>query len=139
MKQKITALVVMSPDHRLALLEALEACGVDVRVAADCEEACRTLRRRPPVSLLLSAVLLRDGGWWIVREEIKRAELPVEIILCLAKADGGVTDLFEAGASDVLLAPYRRDKVAPVIEAAAARSYMRTKRAAAEGSQEETA
>ena len=111
MAEKIRALVVMPPDRRLALLEALEACGVDVLVVTDYEEACHILRRRPPVSVLLSAVSLSDGGWWIVREEIKRAELPVEIILCLPKADGGIADLFEAGASDVLVAPYRRDKV----------------------------
>jgi hypothetical protein len=45
MQRKITAMLIMTRERRLPLLEALESCSIDVLPVCDCSEARQMLRR----------------------------------------------------------------------------------------------
>ena len=60
---------------------------------------------------------LADGGYRDVVEMTRRLPRFVPVIVWLCQADGGWTDLLEAGASGVLAEPYRSSEVRAVLEA----------------------
>ena len=118
-------LLVMCAERRTPLLEILESSKADVLTACSCREAGLLLQTCPPLQIVLTDFSLEDGGWWSVREEVVRAKLHAEVIVCLPRVDGGVIDLLESGASDVLVPPYNGERIQHLVEAAAARSYIR--------------
>ena len=120
---ELHALLVMPEHDREELVRQLEACGADVLVAADCKQARRVLQSRPALHVVVTDLSLEDGNWWMVRDEVVRANLSAGFVVCLRQADGGVTDILEGGASHVLIAPYEREAVRRAVEAAAARSH----------------
>lgn len=60
---------------------------------------------------------LADGEYRDVVEMTRRLPRFVPVIVWLRQADGGWTDLLEAGASGVLAGPYRSSEVRAVLEA----------------------
>ena len=60
---------------------------------------------------------LADGGYRDVVEMTRRLPRFVPVIVWLRQADGGWTDLLEAGASGVLAEPYRSSEVRAVLDA----------------------
>ncbi len=124
--RKTLVLLVMARDRRLPLLEALEGFGIEVLTACNCKEARGVLQNRLPVQVVLTDLSLDDGGWWTLREEVVQANPAAQLIVCLPRADGGVSDILENGGSDVLIPPYEREEIQRRVEAAAARSYMRS-------------
>jgi len=122
---KISALLVMTPDRRSALLERLKACGIEVLPVSDCEEARRILRERPPLQVVLTDEALPDGNWSSVLQEVWRNEVPAATIVCTRVGDPGLwLHVLARGVYDLLVAPYDNGEVRRIIEGAAAESQM---------------
>src|SRR2546425_11488238 len=68
MQPKITAMLIMSRERRLPLLEALESCGIDVLPVCNCNDARRMLETQPQVQVVLTDRALPDGDWREVPE-----------------------------------------------------------------------
>ncbi len=130
MKLEIGALLVMPRYHRTPLLEQLESCCSAVLAAVNCEEARRILQGYPALDVVVTELSLEDGSWWTIHQELARARVSTALVVCLPGADGGISDILERGADDVLLPPYERPEIQRMLEAAAARSYMRTQHSA---------
>jgi DNA-binding response OmpR family regulator len=110
----------MAPEARGVLQGHLEEAGVEVLTASNCKEARQVLRSCPAIHTAVVSPTLDDGSWWTIRQEIMAVHRSARIIVGLAESDGGVTDLLERGADDVLVAPFQRDAVKRIIKAAAA-------------------
>ncbi len=122
---KISALLVMSPERRSALLERLEACGIEVLPVSNCEEARRILRERPPLHVVLTDEALPDGTWSSVLQEVWGNEVPAATIVCTRVGDPGLwLHVLARGVYDLLVAPYDNREVRRIIEGAAAESRM---------------
>ena len=89
-------------------------------IASKPAESSKTGRQ---LHVVVTDLSLEDGNWWMVRDEVVRASLSAGVVVCLRRADGGVTDILEGGASHVLIAPYEREAVQRAVETAAARSH----------------
>ena len=124
MRTKTLALVVMPQHTGATLLARLEACGTAALVAANCREARALLQERPPLDVVFTNLSLDDGSWWMVRQELLRTQSNASLIVCLPRADGGVSDILEYGASDVLVPPYERRNLRRIVEAAVARTSL---------------
>ena len=127
MKPKITAMLVMARERRLPLIEALESCGIDGLPVCDCSEARRTLETKPKVRVVLTDTVLPDGDWRRVLEIVAHSCPNSEVGVSSRFGDYKLwIDLLEQGAYDVLVEPYEWEEVRRIVEAAAARSYMRS-------------
>jgi two-component system chemotaxis response regulator CheY len=127
MQKKITAMLIMARERRLPLLEALDSCGIDVLEVCDCNEARRMLEIQPPVEVVLTDAALPDGDWRGVLQIVTRAGANIEVVVCSRLGDHKLwIDVLEQGAYDVLVEPYQHEEIRRIIEAAAARSYMRS-------------
>ncbi|HYM13313.1 MAG TPA: hypothetical protein VEU62_21420 [Bryobacterales bacterium] len=121
MREKISVLLVMACERRLALVERLQSCGIAVLAVSDCEEARRILRTRPAVPVVLTDEKLPDGSWSKVMEEVWQNELEAETIVCTRAEDPGLwIHVLAQGAYDLLVEPYEGKEVRRIIEAAAA-------------------
>ena len=128
MQPKITVMLVMSRERRLLLLETLEVSGIDVLPACDCNEARRTLETQLQVQVVLTDRVLPDGDWRAVLEIVAQDRANVQVVVCSRLGDHTLLiDVLEQGAYDVLVEPYQREEVRRVLEAAAARSYIRSR------------
>jgi DNA-binding NtrC family response regulator len=127
MQSKITAMLIMARERRLSLLETLEVSGIDVLPVCDCNEARRMLETQLQVQVVLTDRALPDGDWRAVLEIVAQGRANVQVVVCSRLCDHQlVIDVLEEGAYDVLLEPYQREEIRRVLEAAAARSYMRS-------------
>lgn len=123
----IRALFVMPHERRLPLLEHLEARNVEVITACGCEEARRVLGTGPPVQVVLTDTTLPDGNWRTILEEIARSQANAELVVCARAVDASLcAEVFKRGAYDLLIEPYEKQEVNRVLQAAAARTYMRS-------------
>jgi len=127
MEPKITVMLIMARERRLALLETLESCAIDVLPVCDCNEARRMLETQLQVQVVLTDRLLPDGDWRVVLEIVAQAGANVQVVVCSRLGDHTLLiDVLEQGAYDVLVEPYQREEIRRVLEAAAARSYIRS-------------
>ncbi len=131
MAHKITALLVMPAESRQELLGLLENCGVDLMVARSCKEAARLIETLPKLDVVLTSIGLSDGTWWNLRQAVKKVKPTVQVIVYVPRPDGGIVDLLERGADDVLVLPYERQHIRRILDAAASRTYMRSQAARA--------
>jgi DNA-binding response OmpR family regulator len=118
----------MDRQRRGTLLDVLQACGVDLLVAHDQDEARRILKNRPPVHVLLTETTLRYEDWVETCEILGLLPEHVQIVSCChrgAHSRQWIAAL-ELGAYDVLVEPYVPEEVQRILEGAAARSYMRS-------------
>ena len=117
------ALLVMSEERRLSLLEHLEACGIVVLAVGDCGEARRTLQSNPQVDVILTDLALSDGNWTDLLAAAIRCHSRAETVICMGVTDSRLwIDDLEGGAYDVLVEPYQKEDVNRIVEAAVARS-----------------
>jgi DNA-binding NtrC family response regulator len=124
---KITVLVVMARDRRLPLLLALEECGIDPVPADGRVEARRVLDSRYPIQVVLTDTALPDGTWMDVLDGVTQSGTKAEVVVCARVADAQLwSAVLERGAYDLMIEPYQPEEVRRIIEAAAARSYMRS-------------
>ena len=59
---------------------------------------------------------LPDGGFWNLVAAARRRTGFIPIIVCLPEADGGCTDLLEAGASDLIVERYQAPDIAKILD-----------------------
>jgi DNA-binding NtrC family response regulator len=126
MTHNIKAMLVMAQERRSTLVNALETCGFDVLPACDCNEARRMLETQPLVQVVVTDARLHDGDWRRVFEIVERGRRKIEVVVCSRLGDPKLwLDVLEQGGYDVLVEPFEREEVQRIVEAAAARSYMR--------------
>jgi DNA-binding NtrC family response regulator len=125
MQSKI--MLVMARERRPRLLHALESCGIEVLPVGDCHEAHRMLGTHPPVQVVVTDTALPDGDWRKVFEIVAQGCETTEVVVSLRLGDDMLwLDVLEQGGYDVLVEPYQRVEVQRIVEAAAARSYVRS-------------
>ena len=118
-------MLVMAQERRLPLLDALESCGIEVLPVCNCNEARRMLEAQPVQAVVTDAVL-HDGDWRRVLEIVEQGRRRIEVVVCSRLGDPKLwLDVLEQGGYDVLVQPYQREEIKRIVEAAAARSYMR--------------
>jgi DNA-binding NtrC family response regulator len=126
---RIKALLVMSRERRLPILEQLEACEVEVLPACNWAEASRILAQRAPVEVVLTDTVLPDCDWRGVLQELARSGAHAEVLVCARSTSTSLcSEVFKHGAYDLLVEPYNREELRRVLTAAAAHSYMRSLR-----------
>ena len=129
MNPKINALLVMARESRLPLFEQLEGCGMDVLPVSTCQEARRALASSLAVQVVIVDVALPDGSWCQVLEDVAQRPEHAEVIVRTHVADQRLwREVVARGASDLLLEPCPPEEMKRIIEAAVARSYMRSLR-----------
>jgi DNA-binding NtrC family response regulator len=127
MPAKIKAMLVMARGRRLPLFDALESCGIEVLPVGNCQEAQRLVETQPSVHVVVTDAALPDGDWRRVLEIVKQGSPNVEVIVRSRLGDPKLwLDVLEQGGYDVLVEPYHRVEVQRIVEAAAAKSYMRS-------------
>ena len=128
MQPKITVMLVMSRERQLSLLETLEISGIDVLPVCDCNEARRMLETQVRVQVVLTDRALPDGDWREVLEIVAQGRAYVQVVVCSRLGDHTLLiDVLEQGAYDILIEPYEREEIRRVLEATAARSYIRSR------------
>jgi len=116
----------MAQERRLPLLDVLESCGIEVVPACNCNEARRMLETQ--VQVVLTDRVLPDGDWRAVLEIVAQDLANVQVVVCSRLGDHTLLiDVLEQGAYDVLVEPYQCEEVRRVLEAAAARSDVRSR------------
>jgi hypothetical protein len=115
---RLAVLAVMSSDRKSELKAILEQCGLEVFTASSCAEARRALSPAAgiPIRAIFSAQRLPDGGYRDLVAAARRCAGFIPIIVCLPEADGGCSDLLEAGASDLIVARYQAEDIVRVLE-----------------------
>jgi DNA-binding NtrC family response regulator len=127
MQPKITAMLVMARERRLSLLEALDACGIHVLPVGDCNEARRVLETQPRVQVVLTDTALPDGDWREVLQIVAQGRADLEVVICSRLSDHRLwNEVLERGAYDVLVEAFPCEEMRRILEAAVARSYMRS-------------
>ena len=127
MQPKMTAMLIMGRERRLPLLEALESCGIDVLPVCNCNEARCVLETQLQMQVVLTDTTLPDGDWREALDIVVEARPNVQVIVCSRIADPSLwIDVLEWGAYDLLVQPYQCEEVRRILEAASARSYMRS-------------
>ena len=119
-------MLVMAQERRLLLLNALESCGIEVLPVCNCNEARRMLETHPRVQVVVTDATLSDGDWRRVLELVEQGRRKIEVVVCSRLGDCKLwLDVLEQGGYDVLVQPYQREEIKRIVEAAAARSYIR--------------
>src|SRR5579872_1230208 len=99
-------MLVMAQERRLALLEALESCGIEVLAVCDCDEVQRMLETQP-VQVVVTDGVLSDGDWRRVLEIVEPGPRKIEVVVCSHLGDVKLwLDVLERGGHDVLVEPY---------------------------------
>ena len=117
----------MDRERRLPLLDALESCGIEVLPVCDCSEARRMLETKPPVQVVITDSALSDGDWRRVLAIVAQACANIEVVVSLRLGDATLwLDVLEQGGYDVLVEPYQDEEIHRIVEAAVAKSHMRS-------------
>ena len=109
-------LLVMRPAETAKLHGLLHECGAEVLTASTCVEASRALHLGVSIRAIFSTRWLPDGGFQDLVQMGSRCPEPMPLILFLPQIDGGWIDLVEAGAFDLVVEPYRCERIQQVIE-----------------------
>jgi len=76
----------MAKERRMPLVEALEACGLDVLAVSDCKEA-RQMLEAQPVQVVVTDTTLPDGDWRRVLEIVEQGRRKIEVVVCSCLGD----------------------------------------------------
>ena len=109
--------MVMDPAETAKVHALLHECGAEVFTASCCAEAGRIMDRGVPIRAIFSAQRLPDGGFHDCVQMAGRRAEPMPVIVFLSEIDGDWIDLLEAGALDLVVEPYRREKIEWVLAA----------------------
>ena len=94
----------------------LEECGADVLRALSCADAIRVCRAGSRMqAIFCAATRLSDPEYPELLATSRRPEI-IPVILCLARADGGWTDLLESGVSAMIARPFRYSHVRRILD-----------------------
>ena len=79
------------------------------------------------VQVVVTDARFHDGDWRRVLEIVERGRRKIEVVVCSRLGDPKLwLDVLEEGGYDVLVEPFEHEEVQRIVEAAAARSYMRS-------------
>jgi DNA-binding NtrC family response regulator len=127
MPHNIKAMLVMAQERQSTLLDAPESCGIEVLPVCDCSEARRMREAQRIVQVVITDARLHDGDWRRMFEIVERGRRKIEVVVCSRLGDPKLwLDVLEQGGYDVLVQPYQREEIKRIVEAAAARSFMRS-------------
>lgn len=127
MLPKIKVMLVMAQHRHQPLLNALESCGIEVLPVYDCNQAQGLFEAQPLVQVAVTDAVLRDGDWRQVLEIVAHGRRKIEVVVCSRLGDAKLwLDVLDEGGYDVLVEPFEHEEVWRIVEAAAARSYMRS-------------
>ena len=114
-----TALVVMSRERRLPLLENLDRLTLSVLTAEDCREARALLQTRPPLEIVIIDVSLTDGNWCDIFKFLVDYGISASVVVASGFADERLwSEVLWRGAYDLLVEPYGREEVRRILEGA---------------------
>ncbi len=114
-----TALVVMSRERRLPLVEILEPLTLSVLTAGDCREGRALLQTRPPLEIVIIDVSLMDGNWCDIFKFLVDYEISASVVVASGFADERLwSEVLWRGAYDLLVEPYEREEIRRVLEGA---------------------
>ena len=120
-------MLVVDQERRLPLLDVLQSCDIEVLPVCNCDEARRMLEIEPLVQVVVTDARFRDGDWRRVFEIVERGRRRIEVVVCSRMGDPRLwLDVLEQGGYDVSVEPFEHEEVRRIVEAAAARSYMRS-------------
>lgn len=121
MPQPLTALVVMAAERASTLVRCLGRLGSTVLTTSTCGEAAALLRSEPGVGVVLTDLVLPDGSWCDVLNQVLDLRPEAEVVVCARLADERLwTDVLDAGGFDVLAEPYQDLEVERVVTRAVA-------------------
>ncbi len=114
-----TALVVMSRERRLPILDHLESFKLNVLEAEDCREARSLLQTRPPLEIVIVNVSLADGNWCDIFRCIVDYGIGANVVGTSRQADEKLWfEVLWRGAYDLLVEPFEREELRRVVEGA---------------------
>ena len=119
MPGRCTALLVMSRERRVVLLDHLLSLNAEILEASDCGEAGKMLRQHPNIQVVLTDQSLPDGSWLEVLSEVGESQSRAEVVVCARLADERLwTRVLETGGVDLLVEPYQEREVARILRSA---------------------
>jgi len=84
------------------------------------------LETPPLVQVVVTDAVLPDGDWRRVLEIVEQGRRKIEVVVCSRLGDPTLwLDVLEQGGYDVLVEPFEHEEIQRIVEAAAARSYVR--------------
>jgi DNA-binding NtrC family response regulator len=125
---RIHVLVVGSDiGKRTALVDILEACGLEPMIASNVEETRQILARRP-LHMVFCEDNLPDGGFREILRLVKanRPEIQVVVSSMLGDVDEYV-EAMNLGAFDFIAPPYRSTEIVCVVDGACKRYRLKRK------------
>jgi DNA-binding NtrC family response regulator len=110
---RLTALLLVSPEHQGALVRHLSASGIDPIVGAGCSEALQLLSYLPPIDVVFTDEQLPDGTWRHVLEDVTRTSPGTLVVICCRRSPSdevwqeaaalGAYDLIADGTNEVAI------------------------------------
>jgi DNA-binding response OmpR family regulator len=110
-------LLVMTAEHRHAVMQSLTAESWELRSASDCRQA-RKLLHREHFDLVITDVSLPDGNWLTISRELNQSDAPPALVVCLPYQAERVGSILGAGQVHVLMPPLEGETVRLVLEEA---------------------
>jgi len=113
------ALLVMQPERRATLLQALRVLDIEALAVSTCAEARSLFQTSPSVDLVLTQVSLNDGNWSDVLRHIVENGIEASVIVSSKRPDEHLfSEVIWRGGYDVLVEPYEKTEVAQTLEGA---------------------
>jgi len=108
-------LLVMTAEHRNAVMESLTPESWEVRLASDCRQA-RNLLRQEYFDLVITDVSLPDGNWLTISRESNLGDAPPALVVCLPRQAERLAAILGAGHVQVLMPPLESEAIRCVLE-----------------------
>jgi hypothetical protein len=115
--ERARVMVVAGTKQREELQPALQSCGVEVFGVRSCAEARRALERGIQVDAIFTCLAVADGGFRTLVRMAGQIMGSIPVVVCVARADGGWTDLLESGVFGLLAEPYSQEEVQRILAA----------------------
>ena len=114
-RQPFGVLVVMNSDESAKIHGLLDECGVEVFTASTCAEAAHAIHLGAPLQAVFTALHLPDGEIQDLVQMARECAEPMPVVVFLPGIDGGWSDLLDEGVFDLVVEPYRRERIEQVI------------------------
>jgi DNA-binding NtrC family response regulator len=108
MNEKISAVLVHDRAEHINDLKRIleEFCPVEIKTARTCQEAINEIKQANPPHLVFTDVILPDGTWAELVEQVKQTSAPVNLIVVSRDIDVQLyLNVLEHGAHDFVVAP----------------------------------
>jgi DNA-binding response OmpR family regulator len=108
-------LLVMTAEHRNAVMDSLNPESWEVHLASDCRQA-RSLLYGEYFDLVITDASLPDGNWLTISRALNQADVPPALVVCLFYQADRLGAIFGAGPAQVLMPPLQSEKVRSALE-----------------------